>query len=104
MAQTTMRDRLKVLLGIGGTDKDALLDVVIDMAGDDFLAMSNAADDAEIPAAAENLILKMACVKYNTLGNEGLASQSYNGVSESYEGYGNDIMLALQRFKRCRTV
>lgn len=103
MAQTTMRDKLKLLLGIGGTDKDALLDAVIDMAGDDFLAMSNA-DDAEIPAAAESLILKMACVKYNTLGNEGLASQSYNGVSESYEGYGDDIMLALQRFKRCRTV
>lgn len=96
-----MLAKLKLLLGISGNGKDDLLNLVIAMAQDDFCALAGL-DEYNVDGDA--VVLKMACVKYNSLGSEGLNNQSYNGLSESYSGYDNDIIKSIQRFKRCKTV
>lgn len=49
----------------------------------------------------ENVMVDMAVVKLNRIGTEGLASQGYSGVSESYiDQYPYYIMKQLDSFKR----
>lgn len=92
---------LKILLGISGTDKDSLLNLLIADAEDDFLDITHL---EEVPSKASGTVLQMAIVKYNRIGAEGLNSQSQSGLSESYEGYGEDIMRRIKAYRRLVTV
>ena len=48
---------------------------------------------------------KIAIIKLNRLNTEGLASQSYSGVNESYiNGYPTDIMAVLNRKRKIKVV
>lgn len=49
----------------------------------------------------DNIAVDIAVYKINRMGTEGLNSQSYSGVSESYsEGYPQYITDQLNRFKK----
>jgi hypothetical protein len=49
--------------------------------------------------------LKIAVIKLNRLGTEGLASQGFSGISESYvDGYPADILAALNRKRKIKTI
>ena len=48
---------------------------------------------------------KIAVIKLNRMNTEGLASQSYSGVSESYvDGYPADILAVLNRKRKIKTI
>ena len=48
---------------------------------------------------------KIAVIKLNRLNTEGLASQGFSGVSESYvDGYPADIMTVLNRKRKLKVV
>lgn len=92
-------DRVKTIIGleIDDTSKDAVLQVLLEQAANEFLQYTNR---DEIPEKATNVIVDMAVVKYNLLGTEGLNSQSYSGMSETYEQYSSQLIKALNRYRR----
>lgn len=48
---------------------------------------------------------KIAVIKLNRMNTEGLASQSYSGISESYvDGYPADILAVLNRKRKIKVV
>lgn len=93
--------KLKVLLGItDSTTKDALLSLLIEQAEADYLGLTH----QENTDGAEMLILRMAVVRYNLIGCEGMSSQNYNGLAESFEGYGDDILAAIKTHRKARVI
>ena len=61
-----------------------------------------------IPSLAvqlEIIVERIAVIKLNRMGTEGLASESYSGVSASYvDGYPADILAVLNRKRRIKVV
>ena len=86
---------VKILLSIDGedTDQDALLELLIDEATQDYL---NFTKQSTI-FGAESLIARMAVFLYSRRGKDHLQSQSYSGASESYNlDYPDNIMRGLK--------
>ncbi|MCQ2330402.1 MAG: phage head-tail connector protein [Paludibacteraceae bacterium] len=96
----TLLFKLKVLLGITDSTKDALLTLILEQATDDYLTMTHQTD----AVGADTLILRMAVVRYNLIGCEGMGSQNFNGLSESFEGYGDDIISAIRARRRAKVI
>ncbi len=89
------------ILGLDET-KETLLYVLKDMVQQEFCDYCNCAD---IPLEADGVILQMLLVQYNRIGAQGLSSQSFSGVSESFiDGYGDNIRKQLNRYRRMKTV
>jgi hypothetical protein len=96
----TTIERLKVKLG--HSEDDNLLEVYLDDAKYEFLSYTGRKD---IPKAAMGVIEDMVIAKYNQRGNEGLASQSYSGISESYQTtYSDTTKTSLNRWRKLRTL
>lgn len=97
----TTIERLKIKLGeASNTAIDDVLEICLEDAQQDFLTYCGRAD---VPVAANSLVEDMAIIKYNQLGNEGLSSQSYSGVSESYLTDYNEIIKAnLNRWRKLK--
>ena len=58
-----------------------------------------------MPDEANGTLAQMVVQKYNRLGSEGAASESYSGVSESYiDGYPAEIRAALMRWRKLVTI
>lgn len=65
--------------------------------------LSTAVNTRSLPVGASGLIEDMAILRYNQLGNEGLSSQSYSGVSESYlTGYNEITKANLNRWRKLK--
>lgn len=90
--------KLKVLLGITDSTRDALLTLLIEQAEADFLDMTHQTSTEGV----ETLILRMAVVRYNLLGCEGMGSQNYNGLAESFTGYGDDLTATIKAHRRAK--
>ena len=59
----------------------------------------------ELDYSLQLIAERIAIIKLNRLNTEGLASQSYSGVSESYiDGYPADIMAVLKRKRRVKVI
>lgn len=59
----------------------------------------------ELDYNLELIALRIAVIKLNRLNSEGLASQAFSGVSESYiDGYPADILTALNRKRKIKVV
>lgn len=57
----------------------------------------------EADAVLEGVADRIAVIKLNRLNSEGLASQSYSGISESYiNGYPADIQAILDRKRKIK--
>lgn len=90
--------KVKLYLGIADDmSKDDLLELLIEQAKAEFMQYCNRTD---VPALADNVIVDMVIVKYNLIGNEGLSSMSFSGVSESYSNYSPQLYKALNRFRK----
>jgi hypothetical protein len=73
------------------------------------LAYNNAATEVEeyckreLDAALELAAAQIAIIKLNRIGTEGLAAQSFSGVSESYiNGYPAEIVAVLNRKRKVK--
>lgn len=96
-----MRDILvseaKVLLDVDDS-KHNLLSLLASGVIDDFM---NYCNRNEVPDRAKNLLLNMLLIRYNKMGVEGLASQSFSGISESYiDGYPDEIRKQLNNYRK----
>ena len=97
-----MLEEIKILLGDAASNySDAQISLCIKMALAEIQAYCNRELDVELEIAAQ----RMAIIKLNRLNTEGLSSQSYSGVSESYiDGYPADIMAVLKRKRKIKVV
>lgn len=96
-------DSVKTMVGIeiDDTGKDALIQLLIEQAKNEFLQYTNRTN---VPNEASNVILDMIIVKYNLLGTEGLQSQSYSGMSEAYANYSPQLISSLNRYRKVKTL
>ena len=97
-----MVEEIKILLGdAAGNYTDALIGLCAKQALAEVEAYCNRTADYELEMAAE----RIAIIKLNRMNTEGLASQSYSGVSESYiDGYPQDILSILNRKRKIKVV
>lgn len=95
-----MLEELKLMLGdAAAAFTDAQLQLVLSMAQKEAAAYCNRALDDDLLLIAQ----KMAIVRLNRMNTEGLAGQSFSGVSETYlDGYPADIMLMLNRKRKVK--
>lgn len=97
-----MVEEIKILLGdAAGNYTDALIGLCAKQALAEVEAYCNRTADYELEIVAE----RIAIIKLNRMNTEGLASQSYSGVSESYiDGYPQDILSILNRKRKIKVV
>ena len=97
-----MIEEVKLLLGGAAQNySDAQIGLALKMAMAEVQGYCNRELDYELEIIAE----RIAILKLNRMGTEGLASQSYSGVSESYvDGYPADILAVLNRKRRIKVV
>lgn len=93
-----MIDEIKVMLGEASENfTDAQIGLALKHALAEVEAYCKRKVDYELQICAE----KIAVIKLNRMNTEGLASQSYSGVSESYiDGYPADIKAVLDRKRK----
>ena len=97
-----MIEEIKLLLGDAAANfSDAQIGICYKMA----LAEVEDYCNREADAALELIAEKIAVIKLNRMNTEGLASQSYSGVSESYiDGYPAEILTVLNRKRKIKTI
>lgn len=97
-----MIDEIKILLGDAASNySDALIGLCAKQALAEVEAYTNRSLDYELEVIAQ----RIAIIKLNRINTEGLASQSYSGVSENYiDGYPADILAALNRKRKIKVV
>lgn len=97
-----MIEEIKILLGdAAGNYTDAQIGLCLKLALAEVEAYCNRTVDYELEILAE----KIAIIKLNRLNTEGLASQSYSGVSENYiDGYPAEILTVLNRKRKIKVV
>lgn len=97
-----MLEEIKILLGDAATNfTDAQISLCLKRAMAEIEAYCNRVLDAELEALAQ----EVAIIKLNRLNTEGLASQSYSGVSENYiDGYPAHILTTLNRKRKIKAI
>ena len=97
-----MIENIKLLLGDAAANySDELITLCYEMALQEVETYCNRTADKELETIAQ----KMAIIKLNRMNTEGLQSQSYSGVSETYvDGYPADIMAVLKRKRRVKVL
>lgn len=97
-----MLEEIKVLLGDAAENyTDAQIDLVYNQS---LLEIEDYCN-READAVLEMMARRITVIKLNRTNTEGLASQSYSGVSESYiDGYPDDIKLILNRKRKIKVI
>ena len=97
-----MIEEIKLLLGDAAANySEAQINLALKMAISEVEEYCN----RELDAALELIAEKIAVIKLNRMNTEGLASQSYSGVSESYiNGYPAEILAVLNRKRKIKIV
>ena len=97
-----MIEEIRLLLGDAAANfTDAQINLALKMAISEVEEYCN----RELDAALELIAEKIAVIKLNRMNTEGLASQSYSGVSESYiDGYPAEILTVLNRKRKIKIV
>lgn len=97
-----MLEEIKILLGdVANNFSEAQIGLALKMAMAEVQGYCNREIDAELEVCVE----RIAIIKLNRMNTEGLASQSYSGVSESYvNGYPADIQAVLNRKRRIKVI
>lgn len=97
-----MIEEIKLLLGDAASNySDTQIGLCLKLALAEVEAYCNRPIDYELEIIAE----KIAIIKLNRLNTEGLAAQSYSGVSENYiDGYPQEILTVLNRKRKIKVV
>lgn len=97
-----MVENIKTLLG---TSADNFTDAQIELAYTFSLAEVEEYCNRQADAVLQNTAVRIAVIKLQRTNTEGLASQSFSGVSESYiDGLPDDIMKVLNRKRKIKVV
>ena len=97
-----MLEEIKLLLGAAADNyTDAQINLALKIATAEIEDYCN----RELDYSLELIALKIAVIKLNRLNTEGLAAQSYSGVTESYiDGYPAEILAVLNRKRKIKVV
>lgn len=97
-----MIEEIKVLLGDAASNyTDAQISLCLRYAKAEVEAYCRRELDIELEIVAQMI----AVIKLNRLNTEGLSSQSFSGVSESYiNGYPADILAVLNRKRKIKVI
>ena len=97
-----MIEEIKIMLGDAASNvTDAQIGLALKLALAEVEAYCKRAVDSEL----EVVVLRIATIKLNRMNTEGLAAQSYSGVSESYiDGYPADIQMILRGKRKIKVV
>ena len=97
-----MIDEIKIMLGDSANNySDDQIGLALKMAMAEVQGYCNRELDYEL----EIIVERIAVIKLNRMGTEGLVSESYSGVSASYvDGYPADILAVLNRKRRIKVV
>ena len=97
-----MLDEIKILLGDSAANyTDAQINLAYKIAAAEVEEYCKRELDGTLELMAEQI----AVIKLNRLNTEGLASQSYSGVSESYiSGYPAEIVSVLNRKRKIKVL
>lgn len=97
-----MIEEIKVMLGAAASNfTEAQIGLALKQAMAEVQGYCNRELDYELEIIAE----RIAVIKLNRTNSEGLAAQSYSGVSESYiDGYPSDILAVLNRKRQIKVV
>lgn len=97
-----MLEEIKLLLGDTANNySDALINLTYKMS----LAEVEEYCNREADTVLEMVAQQIAVIKLNTMGAEGLASQSYSGVNENYlDGYPENIQNVLNRKRKIKVI
>ena len=95
-----MIEEIKLLLGDAAENyTDALINLCLKQAIAEVETYCNRSLDIELEMIAQ----RIAIIRLNRINAEGLASQSYSGVSENYiDGYPADILATLNRKRKVK--
>ncbi len=97
-----MIEEVKVMLGEAATN---YTDVQISLALKLAFAEVEEYCKRDLDATLELMAQQIAVIKLNRMGTEGLASQGYSGVSESYiNGYPAEIVAVLNRKRKIKVL
>jgi hypothetical protein len=95
-------EEIKILLGDAAPNYS---DALISLCYKQSLAEVEAYCRRNIDATLEYAAQQITVIKLNRMGSEGLASQGYSGVSESYiNDYPADIKAILNRKRRLKVI
>ena len=97
-----MIEEIKLLLGDAASNySDALINLCAKQALAEVEAYCKREADYELEMAAEQI----AIIKLMRMNTQGLASQSFSGVSENYiDGYPAEIQAILDRKRKIRVI
>lgn len=97
-----MIDEIKLMLGDAASNyTDAQIGLALKLALMEVEAYCKREVDAVLELCAE----RIAVIKLNRMNTEGLASQSFSGVSENYiDGYPEDIQAILRGKRKLKVV
>lgn len=70
-------EKLKVILEISNNLKDLTLSIMVE----DVIEYLNRIN---VKGYSESLVRRLVVLRYNSAGSEGLASESYDGISQSF--------------------
>ena len=95
-----MLDRLRLLLDIKDVHQDDTLLAILEMCIEEFKTFCHREDIDKF----ENLICNMAVFRYNSLGAEGLKSETYSDQKYDYmDDYPSNIVRALKNARKLVT-
>lgn len=97
-----MIEEIKLMLGDAASNyTDAQIGLALKMALAEVEAYCKREADSVLELCAE----RIAIIKLNRMNTEGLASQSFSGVSENYlDGYPDDIQAILKGKRKVKVV
>lgn len=96
-----MLEKIKICL-TNNTYTDELINLFIEDTTKEVKIYCNRED---IDTELESVIRRIVIIKLNRMNSEGLSSQSYSGVSESFiDGYPQDIVSILNRKRKLKTL
>lgn len=96
-----MLEKIKLCL-TNNTYTDELINLFIEDTTKEIKIYCNRED---IDTELESVIRKIVIIKLNRINSEGLSSQSFSGVSESFiDGYPQDIIAVLNRKRKLKTL
>jgi hypothetical protein len=97
-----MLTKIKLLLGITTSEKDELINVLIELAEEDCKTFTHR---ETLDESFNPLLIKMVVQLYNKVGNEGLSGISFGGVSENFlSDYSDDVLTGLKRRRKLKTL
>ena len=96
-----MLNKIKIMLGLTSTDKDDLLNLLMEQAEEEAINITHNNDIDELC----NTIIQMVLYKYNRISTEGISSESYSGVSFNYTtDYPDAIVRSLKAKRKVQVI